>query len=76
MTDHKAGVRPGANVPWNYSSHKRVAGGVTKSARNMDALRERSDALDLPMWMMSNEEFERVFSEVSTGINARRKQKT
>ena len=50
------------HVHWCYSEHKRVAGGRPQTVKNMDGLRERSDALNIPPFMMSEEEFLKVFS--------------
>jgi len=71
MTKHKAGVMPKENVPWNYSSHKRVHGGRPKEHRRMDALVARSDELDIPMWMMDDEEFEKVFNDANRDCRGR-----
>lgn len=50
------------HVNWMRSDHKRVAGGRPQTVKNMDGLRERSDVLNVPMWLLSEEEFLKVFS--------------
>ena len=73
MSNKPTGKRPAhlEHIPWNTSSHKRVHGGVPKEHRRMAALQTRSDELDLPMWMMSDAEFEKVFKDANRDCRGR-----
>lgn len=55
-------IKKGEHVPWINSNHRRVAGGRPQTVKNMDGLRERSDELNIPMWLLSEEEFQKIFS--------------